>query len=84
MFNIGVYITAITAYISGIIWAIRLEGKVSQHDQLFAERKAQSDERQVAALARHTELKEDVKERLTSIEQKLDSLVYKAALPPKG
>lgn len=84
MFNIGVYITAITAYISGIIWAIRLEGKVSQHDQLFSEREKQSQERQQVANERLEELKVELKDRLVRIESKLDTIAYGAAFAPKG
>jgi hypothetical protein len=84
MFSLSTLITAILATIGGIVWAIRLEGKVSQHDQLFTERKAQSDERQEAAAARHEELKQELKERLVRIESKLDTIAYGAAFAPKS
>lgn len=31
--------------LAGIIWGVRLEGRVNAHDQLFEERKEQADER---------------------------------------
>ena len=37
------------------IWALRLEGRVNGHEQLFTEREKQ-------ALDRHTEIKEDLTE----------------------
>lgn len=85
-----VTITLGLAGLGGVVWAIRLEGKVSEHDQLFAEREKQSSERQKAAADRHEELKNELKERLVRIESgsariesKIDSLVYGAPLSPK-
>jgi hypothetical protein len=74
----SVYVTIFLAALSGTIWAIRLEGKVSEnrtlaearlneHDQLFEERKKLADERQA-----------DLKAHLQRIEAKLDSIVYGA------
>ncbi len=62
--------------IAGIVWAVRLEGKVSEnkqtadgrlneHDQLFVEREKHTG----SALL-------DVKAHLTRIEGKLDSIAY--------
>ena len=83
MFDIGILIAAITALIGGVVWAIRLEGLVKQHDQLFIERKDQSDERQKASSDRLDELKSELKERLVRIESKLDTIAYGAAFAPK-
>lgn len=47
--------------LAGLIWGVRLEGRVNAHDQLFEERKQLANERH-----------EDVKDRLERIEQKLD------------
>lgn len=86
-------VTAITlglAGLGGVVWAIRLEGKVSEHDQLFEEREKQSSERQKAAAERHEELKMELKERLVRIENgsariesKLDTLAYGTTFAPK-
>ena len=84
MFDIGILTTAILSLIGGIVWAIRLEGLVKQHDQLFIERKDQSDERQKAASDRLDELKSELKERLVRIESKLDTIAYGAAFAPKA
>lgn len=43
--------------VGGVIWAIRQEGRINGHDQLFAEREKQADERH-----------EDLKDRLIRIE----------------
>jgi Tfp pilus assembly protein PilO len=61
-----------TAIVTGLVWAIRLEGKVDAHEQLFAEREKQSLERGKADAERHDELKD----RLVRIESKLDSIAY--------
>ncbi len=63
-----------TAAVSGVIWAIRLEGKVEAHEQLFAEREKQSVARGEADLEKHN----DLKDRLVRIESKLDSIAYGA------
>ena len=83
MFNMSVLITAILSLIGGVVWAIRLEGKVSQHDQLFTEREKQSAERQKVSSDRLEELKDELKERLVRIESKLDTIAYGAAFAPK-
>jgi hypothetical protein len=46
-----------------IIWGIRLEGRVDKNEILYTEREKYADERH-----------EDVTERLSRIEQKLDAL----------
>jgi len=62
--------------IAGIVWAVRLEGKVSEnkqtadgrlneHDQLFVEREKHTDSAFI-----------DLKTHLTRIESKLDSIAY--------
>lgn len=58
--------------ITGLVWAIRLEGKVNEHQQLFAEREKQSIERGKADAARL----EDLKDHLVRIEGKLDAIAY--------
>jgi hypothetical protein len=61
-----VFATIAVAYASavggGIIWGIRLEGRVNTHTTLF-------DEREKLATSRH----DDLTNRLDRIEQKLDS-----------
>lgn len=49
--------------LAGVVWAVRLEGRINSHDSLFTERAHQESER-------HTELKE----RLVRIEHKLDKM----------
>lgn len=61
-------LTTLLAYaapcVAGIVWGVRLEGKVNEHTSLFGERKQQQDERH-----------EDLKARLERIESKLDTAV---------
>lgn len=49
--------------IGGVVWAVRLEGRVNQQDALLVERDKQTTERHA-----------DMKDRLERIENKLDSL----------
>ena len=60
--NLSLVPTGLAA-LTGVVWLIRLEGRVADHDMLFREREKLTDER-------HDELKE----RLTRIEVKLDQL----------
>ena len=53
------------AMIGALGWAIRQEGRINSHDNLFIEREKQ-------AVERH----DDLKDRLTRIESKLDSLPF--------
>jgi hypothetical protein len=76
MLNLSELIAAILALVGGVVWAIRLEGKVANHDNLFIEREKQSTERQTAATERLDDLKTDLQDRLARIEIKLDSLAY--------
>ena len=46
-----------------IIWSVRQEGRINGHDRLFDEREKQADDRH-----------EEMKDRLTRIETKLDAL----------
>lgn len=46
--------------LGGVIWGVRLEGRVNAHDQLFEEREKLSDERH-----------EDIKNQLNRIETML-------------
>ena len=57
--------SAIMACVGVVGWAIRQEGRINAHDSLFEEREKQ-------AVERH----DDIKDRLTRIESKLDSLPY--------
>ena len=68
------FIPVILAFVGGIIWAIRLEGKVSEHEQLFKEREKQAEKTERATDDR---LKE-VKETLVRIEAKIDTFAYRA------
>jgi hypothetical protein len=72
--EIGMFVTLATACASGIIWAIRLEGKVSEHDQLFQERKEQAKVQNDASTGRL----DDLKDHLIRIENKLDTIAYSA------
>ena len=56
---LAIGVTAIT----GIVYAVRLEGRVNVHDQLFVEREKTANERH-----------EDLRTDLRRIEDKLDSL----------
>lgn len=49
--------------LGGVIWAVRLEGRVNDHDTLFVEREKQTNQ-----------LHDDVKQRLIRIERKLDGM----------
>lgn len=51
----------IATAVGGLIWGVRLEGRVNAHDQRFDLERDQADERHA-----------DIKERLVRIEQKLD------------
>jgi hypothetical protein len=44
-----------------VVWAVRIEGRINGHDQLFVEKDKLADERH-----------EDIKARLIRIEDKLD------------
>lgn len=57
----GILISAILAGIGGVVWAVRIEGKVNAHTSLF-------DEREKLAESRHNQLKD----RLIRIEEKID------------
>lgn len=56
------FVIAMTG-IGGVVWGVRIEGRVNGHQQLFEEREKQHDDRH-----------EDMKQRLTRIESKLDKL----------
>lgn len=56
------YIYPIATVACGVVWAVRLEGRVNGHDTLFEERKAAQIERDL-----------DIKNRLVRIETKLDN-----------
>jgi len=68
------YIPVATLAAAGIVWAIRLEGKVNEHAQLFVEREKQTLAKNAADTDRHDELKD----RLVRIENKLDAMAYGA------
>lgn len=78
---VALCVTLLLAAVAGVVWAIRLEGKVSEHDQLFEERKTQADERHSVVSVRLVELKDELRERLVRIEQKLDTIAYGTAFP---
>lgn len=63
---IGVAATSI----AGVVWGVRQEGRINEHDRLFEERANQETERQQHLNERHT----DIKDRLERIENKLDRL----------
>jgi hypothetical protein len=53
------------ATVGGVVWLVRLEGRINVHDELFDEREKQADDRHA-----------DFKSRLTRIETKIDTLAY--------
>ena len=67
---IGAGVAIVLGAVGGGIWAVRLEGRINGHDQLFEERDTQDKLRVAMADERHR----DVKERLERIERKLDTL----------
>ncbi len=58
------WIPAILTCIGGIIWAVRLEGRVNTHDSIFIEREKQADSRD-----------RDLQKRLDRVEVKIDTLL---------
>lgn len=60
----GVIVTGITAGLGGIIWLVRLEGRVNAHEAACLERQKRLDER-------HGE----ISDRLGKIDDKLDQIV---------
>ena len=72
--EIATLATLALACISGIVWTIRLEGKVNEHDQLFVEREKQTKARNDA----DSERLQDLKDHLIRIESKLDTVAYSA------
>lgn len=65
---ISIGVTVCFTTLGGIIWAVRMEGRINGHDRLFEERKDQAEERQ-----------DDIKSRLVRIEQKLDNARVESA-----
>lgn len=61
MLDPGFLFAISTAFIGGIAWAVRVEGRVNGHDRLFEEREKQLEDR-------HAE----VVRRLARIEEKQD------------
>lgn len=55
------YVALGLACVSGVVWAVRQEGRLNKHETLFIERQKSQDERDT-----------DIKDRLVRIEQKLD------------
>ena len=68
MFEPAILLGAVTILVSGIVWAVRVEGRVNGHDRLFEERDKLHAERDKNLLERHDELSR----RLERIEQKID------------
>lgn len=61
VFDFGTGIAIMTAGLSGVVWAVRTEGRVNTIESLRVEDNKQADERH-----------EDLKDRLVRIETKLD------------
>lgn len=61
----------VLAGVGGVVWAVRLEGRVNIQDKLFVEREKQLTARQEADTERHT----DLKDRLVRIEAGIDRLM---------
>lgn len=57
----GLIATLSLAAVGGVIWAVRIEGRVNGHQTLFEEREKQFEDRH-----------EEIQARLIRIEQKLD------------
>lgn len=63
MFEPGILFSMAVTLVGAVAWAVRVEGRVNGHDELFEERKKQLEERH-----------EEIKNRLNRIETKLDQL----------
>lgn len=61
---IGAGLTIVTAFLGGVIWLIRLEGRVNTHEAECSQRQKRADER-------HGEMTA----KLTKIDEKLDRLI---------
>jgi hypothetical protein len=76
MWDFGAWIALGGFAVGGIVWGIRLEGRVNSHQQLFAERKEQGDDRHAAMKEQNDNRYEAFQLTLKRIEDKLDSIVY--------
>lgn len=65
----GILLTIALTVIGGIIWAVRVEGRVTAHDESFAALDKLLEERDEHIKDRHNE----VAARLTRIETKIDA-----------
>lgn len=63
MFEPGILLSIGLALIGGVAWAVRVEGRVNGHDDLFDEREKQLNERHA-----------DIQQRLNRIEAKVDEI----------
>lgn len=61
MIEYGVVVAVVGMAISGVVWGVRLEGRINGHDTLFVEREKRVEERH-----------DDICRRLDRIEAKLD------------
>lgn len=61
MIEPGIIISIATIVVGSVVWAVRIEGKVNNHDSLFIEREKLSESRHEAVVA-----------RLVRIESKVD------------
>lgn len=68
MFEPGLLATLAITFVGGIVWAVRVEGKVNGHQTLFDEREKQSESREKRAEAWHDE----IQDRMIRIEDKID------------
>lgn len=54
-----------SVFVASVVWLVRLEGRINGHDHLFEEREKQADDRHL-----------DLKNRLSRIETKIDTLAF--------
>ena len=65
--------TVALAGLGAVVWAVRQEGRVNTHDQMFKDRDERDDERTL-----------DLKNRLVRIENKLDYITQPSTRRPQS
>lgn len=64
----------LTTFGGGVIWAVRQQSRINEHDLLFVEREKQDESRDKRTDERH----EETKAWLARIETKLDDVISRA------
>ncbi len=62
---------AVVVGVGGVVWAIRLEGRVNTHDAIFIEREKQTNQRKADQDRREA----DLDKRFDRVEAKIDTLL---------